>query len=231
MNQLNDDVIIYLTQFLDYSIINLFLTCTIFTRFYQQFKEKLLKSAIAREISLIPESLIKFNEINLEIGHRVYSDRNLKINLVNYFEISAVEVNKYGRKVDDKVYCLRRNQYCNRLLTNDDTIVKVGISMGPFINSSDSRYCKYKYDINNVGFDNPEVNMLVIVQHDDFYHYNHEYYVSHFDGCNGTLKLVYNAAKFKYHNPKEALTFFRKDNMWIAEKDHKIVRFGGYLTL
>ena len=243
---MNDDAILNLTKFLDYTIINFFLTCKRLTKYYKQFEQILLKSAVLREISLIPRRLIKLNELitdnngvvhypddkyslDLKTDNRVYSDRNLKIVFANNYKALAVEVNKYGRKINDQVFTLYKKNAKKQLdskLVCDGKEVKAGISMGPFFDSPKSRYLYYKYDINNEGFDNPEVGMLVIVYYLNF---NHEYYVSHFDGYDGTLKLVFTSMAGKYYDPRDALMFSERDGLWVTERGYQISKFGGYL--
>lgn len=217
-----DDLILYLIPFLDHNIVNLFLTCKLFTKFYHQLNELLLNSAILREAHLIDQ--------NLKPGSRVYSNKNYKIIVIKEI-LAAVEVDNYGRRVNRNVYLV--SKICKDY-TIDGLILNPGFKLnnyGPLIESSDSYYFKYKYDANNVGFRTPEINMLVIVR---LYSGLHEYVITELTESNGIMEIFENSksknlSKCAELITKPKLTLFKINHHWHTEKGFEIVRFGGFL--
>ena len=208
---LPEDMILIITSYLT-RIDNLFLSCKAFTKYYLQFNQKLMQSAWLRELSLLPK-------------RRVYClNRNYKF----ISKDLAVEVNQYGRRVNDLTYKAWRKK---RSITVNGEKCESGIIMdkGPIIKSRDSYYLKYIYDPNNVGYDEPMLNMIVI------FHYSQclfEYVVTKLTGNNMIIELIADGnhkilAERINRSPKR-ISFFKFKNRWLPGYG-QVIKFGGYL--
>lgn len=207
------------------NLTELFISCKLFTKYYDKFRARLLTAALTRETNLIkPES-----RASLEIGQRVYSDINYKVIDKNL----AIEVNQFGKRIDDLVYNISRRQ--QKIFIEGQRCKPGIITFGPIIKSSDSYYLKYRWDPNNVGFKDLTLNMIVIIE---YFGYQHEYVAAetnasgNFTGTGGLLRLIDGGKHKKIDKsnisaPKEMKIFNHFGNWYIGFG--KIIKIGGYL--
>lgn len=207
------------------NLTELFVSCKLFTKYYDKFRARLLTSALTRETNLIkPES-----RANLELGQRIYSDRNYKV----IKQDLAVEVNQFGRKIDDLVYNINRKQ--QKIIINGQRCKPGIITFGPIIKSKDSYYLEYIFDPDNVGFKNLTLNMMIIIE---YFGCQHEYVAvktnddGNFTGTGGLIRLIDGGnhkkiSKANMSAPKEMKIFNHFGNWYIGLG--RIIRIGGYL--
>ena len=202
-------------------IISLFLSCKLFSKYYVRFNERLLKCALLREIDLIPN---KSKDI-LKPGERVFSDRNYKV----ISQDSAGEVSQYGRRICGIGYTIKRKKH--RIIINGEDCKPGIITSGPTIESRDSYYLRYIYDSKNIGFNEPKLNMIVIIEHGG---YLHEYVVTNVGSFNSVccIDLIDGGkhkriSELRQRSPKQ-IYLFKYNNKWYSGCG-EIIKFGGFL--
>lgn len=200
-------------------LINLFLSCKLFSKYYVRFNERLLKCALLREIDLIPNK----SKTMLKPGERVFSNKNYKV--IN--QDLAIEVNQYGRKINNLTYNIRRKK--DKIIIDGEDCKPGIITSGPTIESRDSYYLRYIYDSKNIGFNEPKLNMIVIIEDGG---YLHEYVVTCVDQIACFIDLIDGGkhkriSELRQRSPKQ-ITLSKYNNKWHSDYGNTI-KFGGFL--
>jgi hypothetical protein len=227
--KLPEELLKYIFSKVDY-LNDLFITSKFYQKFYKEFEDNLLKSALVREARKIGDEF--------EIGNRFVCDRT-NVKVLNNHEI--VEVNAYGKIIGPTHKYSVKIEHGNwstgefsiqKMITiegfSETTRGFILFKDGPIIKSFDSVYLRHKFSqynnfdhLNYTRIENnlePELDMIAIL----------------YDGCSCILSLICEIVddkiKIKFINTQQIITCSKNNKgYWRNIDGAGIILIGGFI--